>query len=144
MASNINVPEKLKAEFDGLVHGHKYRAVIAKITPDFTSVEVESTLPALQDMVDPGPAYKEMVDMLPEHGCRYILYDFQWQSSATITHSKVILILWSSETSKVREKMIYASSQECILNAVPDIQRQVQATDEDEISYPVVLKRITS
>mmetsp|Transcript_7040 Transcript_7040/g.18865 ORF Transcript_7040/g.18865 Transcript_7040/m.18865 type:complete len:145 (+) Transcript_7040:57-491(+) len=142
MASNINVGEELQETFEKLVHKKTCRAAIGKINAAFTEVELERTMEPVEDSADHPAAWKEMVESLPENDCRYIVYDFKWKISETITKSKVILILWSPEASRVRNKMIYASSQECLLNVMPDVNRQIQATDEDEIDFNAVLKRI--
>lgn len=44
---------------------------------------------------------------------------------------------WSSDNSPIRQKMIYASSQEAVLNKMP-VQRSIQATDLDELEYKVI------
>mmetsp|Transcript_7292 Transcript_7292/g.13154 ORF Transcript_7292/g.13154 Transcript_7292/m.13154 type:complete len:145 (-) Transcript_7292:77-511(-) len=142
MASNINVADDVVETFEKLVHGAKYRAVVGKINDSFSEIEVERTLPPLEEGGDLLAAWKEMVESLPENDCRFVLYDFQWKFSETITKSKVILILWSAEYSKVRNKMIYASSKECLTNKIPEINRFIQATETDELTFDLVLNRI--
>mmetsp|Transcript_11923 Transcript_11923/g.24284 ORF Transcript_11923/g.24284 Transcript_11923/m.24284 type:complete len:145 (+) Transcript_11923:84-518(+) len=133
MASNINVASSVLMEYESLVRKKAIRAGIFKISSDFATVELEKTLPAVTE--DFESAWKTFVSGLPEDGCRFVVYDFSWQETATIVRSKVVLILWTAEYASVREKTIYASSQEVLLNKMPDVQRQLQATEVDDLSF---------
>jgi len=60
----------------------------------------------------------------------------------TVTKSKICLILWSPEYSRVRSKMIYAASQEAVASKMPDVQRQLQATELEELEYGVIKNQV--
>lgn len=60
----------------------------------------------------------------------------------TVTKSKICLILWSPEYSRVRSKMIYAASQEAVASKMADVQRQLQATELEELEYGVIKNQV--
>lgn len=122
-----------------LVKSRKYRGVTLKITPDLTEVKLEQTYSH-----EDGSAKEEwnkFIKNLPESDCRFGVYDFAYEHQGS-TKNRVLFLLWSPEYSKVKSKMIYASSQEGVTSKVPGIQRQIQATDPEEISYEAISKQL--
>lgn len=63
----------------------------------------------------------------------------KWRVCLLLTHCLCVLPTrrWSSDNSPIRQKMIYASSQEAVLNKMP-VQRSIQATDLDDLVYKVI------
>jgi cofilin len=139
MASGVAVQNEIVMAFQKLVKERKFRGAMFKINDKMTHVQLEKTY---------GPAsgnakaqWNEFIHDLPESDCRYAAYDFSYDHQGT-QKNKVIFMLWTGEGSKVRSKMIYASSQEAVVRALEGVQRQLQCTDEDEISYDVIAKQL--
>uniref|UniRef100_A0A7S1XF39 ADF-H domain-containing protein n=1 Tax=Compsopogon caeruleus TaxID=31354 RepID=A0A7S1XF39_9RHOD len=139
MASGVGVDQQCIVDTQHLVKERKYRAVILKINDSMTLVEVEKTFPVAHG--DAKTHYMEVAKTLPEDDCRYLVYDFEYEMQG-INKNKVVFLLWSPECSKVKSKMIYASSQEGVVNALQGISRQLQATDVDELDYAHIAKHL--
>mmetsp|Transcript_2347 Transcript_2347/g.5405 ORF Transcript_2347/g.5405 Transcript_2347/m.5405 type:complete len:146 (-) Transcript_2347:112-549(-) len=138
MASGVAVDPKCVEAFQALVKDRKYRGVCFSINDTMTNVDVDKTF----EPMDGGQAaWEEFAKTLPENDCRYCVYDFEYEMQG-IKKNRVIFLLWSPEYSKVKAKMIYASSQEGVVNSMEGIQRQLQATDEDEISYTYICNQL--
>lgn len=59
-----------------------------------------------------------------------------------MTKSKICLILWSPEYSRIKSKMIYAASQEAVASKMADVQRQLQATELEELEYGLIKSQV--
>eukprot|EP00168_Porphyra_purpurea_P010112 TRINITY_DN248_c0_g1_i5.p2 TRINITY_DN248_c0_g1~~TRINITY_DN248_c0_g1_i5.p2 ORF type:complete len:112 (-),score=14.12 TRINITY_DN248_c0_g1_i5:99-434(-) len=78
----------------------------------------------------------------PRRTAATLSFDFEWKDQPTVTKSKICLILWSPEYSSVRSKMIYAASQEAVASKMADVQRQLQATELEELEYGVIKNQV--
>jgi cofilin len=135
MASGIAVGDKCIAAYNAL-NKRASSIVVMKMNAEMTSVEVEKTIPAIAGS-NFESEWKSFYKTLPENDCRYVIVDFQWNDTPTVTKSKVIAILFSGDYSPVRSKMVYASSFTPILNSMP-VQRSIQASDYDDLEYKAV------
>eukprot|EP00168_Porphyra_purpurea_P010111 TRINITY_DN248_c0_g1_i13.p2 TRINITY_DN248_c0_g1~~TRINITY_DN248_c0_g1_i13.p2 ORF type:complete len:143 (-),score=46.18 TRINITY_DN248_c0_g1_i13:351-779(-) len=140
MASGIAVNDQCIKEYQALSRSRTHRAVILKINDDMSEVVVDSILPKSQG--DHEGDWKDFVKLLPASDCRYVVVDFEWKDQPTVTKSKICLILWSPEYSSVRSKMIYAASQEAVASKMADVQRQLQATELEELEYGVIKNQV--
>lgn len=140
MASGIAVNDSCIKEYSALSRSRTHRAVILKINDDMSEVIVDGILPKSKG--DHEGDWKDFVKMLPEADCRYAVVDFEWKDQPTVTKSKICLILWSPEYSRVRSKMIYAASQEAVASKMADVQRQLQATELEELEYGVIKSQV--
>lgn len=62
-----------------------------------------------------------------------------------LSHYKDLLwIFRAPDTSKVKQKMLYASSKDAIRKKLIGIGTEVQATDASEISFEAVLEKVKS
>lgn len=137
--------------FNELKLNRKYRYIVYRLNDDLTSVVVER---AVQGTAD----YDAFVSSLPENDCRWVVYDFEFQKSpAEGQRNKLIFIAWynsidhnhglfltrfrSPETSKIKQKMVYASTKEGFKKRLVGVGVEVQATDFSEISYDAVLEK---
>ena len=96
-------------------------------------VVVEKTLPD-------GASYDDFVGALTENenSCRYGIFRLHYEGYSALetkTDVKVGLFLWTPETSKVREKMLYSSNQHSVEAAFPGFKLKVKAESPDEIEY---------
>lgn len=139
MASGVAVDDKCVIAFKSLVKDRKYRATMFKINDDLSEVLLDKTL--APDGGSPESGWQEIEKYAPSDDCRYIVYDFPFNHQGTIK-TRVLFILWSPEGSKVRSKMIYAASQEGVVNKLEGVQRQLQITDEDDLAYGEIAKQL--
>lgn len=139
MASGIAVMDKCVEAYQALSK-RAHSIVVLKINGDMTAVEVEKTFPPVKG--DAVSEWKDFVKSLPEGDCRYVITDFTWNDTPTVTKSKICMILWSPDNAPIRAKMIYASSQEAVTNKTP-VQRSLQATEYDELEYATVKDQVS-
>eukprot|EP00179_Madagascaria_erythrocladioides_P027586 CAMPEP_0198352964 /NCGR_PEP_ID=MMETSP1450-20131203/109417_1 /TAXON_ID=753684 ORGANISM="Madagascaria erythrocladiodes, Strain CCMP3234" /NCGR_SAMPLE_ID=MMETSP1450 /ASSEMBLY_ACC=CAM_ASM_001115 /LENGTH=148 /DNA_ID=CAMNT_0044059055 /DNA_START=82 /DNA_END=528 /DNA_ORIENTATION=+ len=141
MASGVAVDPKCIEEFQALVRSRKYQGVVMKINDAMTSIDVERTVPVNASGDDAAAKWSDFAKSLPENDCRYCVYDFEYEMQG-IKKNRVIFLLWSPEGSKVKSKMIYASSQEGCVNAMEGIQRQLQSCDDDEMKFDYIANQL--
>jgi cofilin len=140
MASGVSVDPACSSELMTLIRAcpRQYRAVIYRVSPDLRTIVVERVLPssnitgrsALED-------WKEFTssEHLPRTDCRYAVYDFEFDTAETGKKNKIIFLLWSPAAAPIKSKMIYTSSRQAIVSALDGVQKEVQATDEEELEY---------
>jgi cofilin len=74
--------------FNELKLNRKYRYIVYRLNEELTKVVIEKK-------VESCPNYDEFVGNLPEHECRWIVYDFEFQKSPSEgLRSKLIFVAW--------------------------------------------------
>ncbi|KAI4347550.1 hypothetical protein L6164_008355 [Bauhinia variegata] len=131
-ASGMAVNDDCKLKFLDLKAKRKYRFVIFKIEEQEVLVE---------KLGGPEATYEQFTASLPANECRYAVYDFDFTTNEDIQKSKIYFIAWAPDTSKVRQKMVYASSKDRFKRELDGIQVELQATDPSEMSLDTVKAR---
>jgi Cofilin/tropomyosin-type actin-binding protein len=90
MASGIGVSDKCVAAYNALSK-RASSIVVLKINSSMTDVEVEKTIPPSGG--DFEAEWKRFYKTLPDDECRYVIADFQWNDTPTVTKSKVISLV---------------------------------------------------
>lgn len=103
MSSGIAIGEDYATSLEGL-NKRAHSVVILKINKAMTAVEVEKVIKATPES-DPVAEWKNLIKTMPEGDCRYVIADFQFKATPTVTKSKIIMILWSPATAPIRSKM---------------------------------------
>ncbi|PIN17087.1 Actin depolymerizing factor [Handroanthus impetiginosus] len=85
--------------------------------------------------------YDDFTVSLLDDECRYVVYDFDFMTNENCQKSKISLIAWSPNTSRMRSKMVYASSKDRFKRELNGIQVELQATDPSEMSIDNVKSR---
>lgn len=116
----------------------KFRYIIYKLNEDNTSIVIEKKAESCDK-------YEEFLSELPEDDCRYAVYDFEFEKSpGEGIRNKICFIVWVPDTSKVRQKMLYASSKDAIRKKLAGVATEIQATDMSEVSFDSVLEKAKS
>jgi cofilin len=137
MSSGIAVDDACVTSYNELKLGHKYRYVLYKIADDNKSITVEAT-------GAPSTTYDQFVAALPKADCRFAVYDFEYTvSEAEGPRNKILFVAWSPDTSKVKSKMMYASSKDTLKKSLVGLAKDIQATDASEIDYQTVFDACT-
>ncbi|KAJ4706033.1 putative Actin depolymerizing factor [Melia azedarach] len=131
-ASGMAVHDDCKLKFFELKAKRNYRFIVFKI--DNQQVVVEK-------LGGPGETYDDFTTALPADECRYAVYDFDFITEENCQKSKIFFIAWSPDTSRVRSKMVYASSKDRFKRELDGIQFELQATDPSEMSLDIVRGR---
>nr|WKE35232.1 basic helix-loop-helix family protein [Rosa persica] len=133
-ASGMAVHDDCKLKFLDLKAKRTYRFIVYKIEEKQKQVVVEK-------LGEPSQSYEDFSACLPADECRYAVYDFDYVTEENCQKSRIIFIAWSPDISRVRSKMIYASSKDRFKRELDGIQVELQATDPTEMGLDVIRSR---
>ncbi|KAK8495807.1 hypothetical protein V6N13_026319 [Hibiscus sabdariffa] len=136
-ASGIAVNDNCKAKFLELKAKRNHRYIVFKIEDATQQVVVEK-------LGAPNDKYEDLIASLPASECRYAVFDLDFTTNENCQKSKIIFIAWAPDTSRVRSKMVYASSKDRFRKELDGVQVELQATDLSEMSYDIVKERAIS
>ncbi|KAG0468763.1 hypothetical protein HPP92_018091 [Vanilla planifolia] len=111
-----------------------YRYVIFKIDEKQKEVVVEKTGGSTE-------SYDDFMASLPEKDCRYAVYDFDFVTEENCQKSKIFFIAWSPSVSRIRAKMLYATSKERFRREMDGVHYEIQATDPTELDIEILRDR---
>ncbi|XVF09874.1 hypothetical protein REPUB_Repub07fG0134600 [Reevesia pubescens] len=126
------VDDKCKLKFLELKAKRNYRFIIFKIQNQQVVVDKVGSR---------AETYDDFTASLPADECRYAVFDFDFTTSENCQKSKIFFIAWSPDTSKVRNKMVYASSKDRFKRELDGFQVELQATDPSEMSFDIIQGR---
>lgn len=130
----MEVPEHSKETFTELQRKKSHRYVIFKIDEKKREVAVEKT-------GGPAESYDDFLAALPENDCRYAVYDFDFVTAENCQKSKIFFIAWSPATSRIRAKMLYATSKDSLRRELDGVHYEIQATEPTEMDLKVIRDR---
>ncbi|KAH7538020.1 hypothetical protein FEM48_Zijuj03G0155000 [Ziziphus jujuba var. spinosa] len=131
-ASGMAVNDECKLKFLELKTRRNHRFIIFKIENQEVVVEKAGS---------PEATYEDFTSSMPADECRYAVFDLDFTTDENCQKSKIFFIAWSPDTSKVRSKMVYASSKDRFKRELDGIQVELQATDPSEMSFDIVKAR---
>ncbi|XP_039032553.1 actin-depolymerizing factor-like [Hibiscus syriacus] len=111
-----------------------YRYLVFRIDEKEREVVVEK-------IGNPAETYDDFTASLPENDCRYAVYDFNFVTSDNCRKSKIFFIAWSPSSSRIRAKMLYATSKHGLRRELDGIHYEIQATDPTEMDLEVLKER---
>ncbi|KAK8657206.1 hypothetical protein V6N13_035458 [Hibiscus sabdariffa] len=126
------VDDECKLKFLELKARRNYRYIIFKIHEQQVVVD---------KVGNPTSTYEEFTASLPANECRYAVFDFDFTTDENCQKSKIFFIAWAPDTSRVRSKMVYASSKDRFKRELDGIQVELQATDPSEMSFDIIKGR---
>ncbi|KAI8994228.1 recombinant Actophorin [Trametes punicea] len=136
MASGVGVnPECLEA-YQDLKLGKKAKYIIFTLSKDNTEIVVEKKSP-------PTSTYDDFLQDLPEGECRWAVYDFDYEKEDGSKRSKITFYSWSPDDSKVKQKMLFASSKDALRRSLVGIASEIQGTDYSEVAHENVLDKVS-
>ncbi|XP_073129590.1 actin-depolymerizing factor 1 [Henckelia pumila] len=135
-ASGMAVHDDCKLRFLELKAKRTHRSIVFKIEEKQKQVIVEK-------VGEPAQNYEDFTASLPPNECRYAVYDFDYVTAENCQKSRIFFIAWSPDTSRVRSKMIYASSKDRFKRELDGIQVELQATDPTEMDLDVIKSRLS-
>jgi len=133
--SGITLQDEVTSSFNELKLGKSLQYIIFRITPDFKEVAV--------DKKQAAPAtWEDLIKDLPSDDCRYAVFDFKYSTESDGERNKLIFILWTPDTAKIKVKMLYPSTKESLRRSFVGIGCEVQATDVSELAIEDVKARL--
>ncbi|RCV07662.1 hypothetical protein SEVIR_1G268000v4 [Setaria viridis] len=133
-ASGMAVCDECKLKFLELKAKRSFRFIVFKINEKVQQVVVDR-------LGEPGESYEDFTACLPADECRYAVFDFDFVTDENCQKSKIFFISWAPDTSRVRSKMLYASSKDRFKRELDGIQVELQATDPSEMSMDIIKSR---
>ncbi|KAL8146987.1 actin-depolymerizing factor isoform X2 [Apium graveolens] len=133
-SSGMGVADQCKDTFLELQRKKVHRYVIFMIDEKKNEVVVEKT-------GGPAESYDDFTSALPENDCRYAVYDYDYVTSENCQKSKIFFMAWSPATSRIRSKMLYATSKERFRREMDGVHYEIQATDPTEMDLEVLKDR---
>ncbi|KAI8877121.1 hypothetical protein K501DRAFT_45371 [Backusella circina FSU 941] len=133
MSSGVAVNEQCLELYQNLKIGQKYKYIIFKLSDNLKEIVVDKS-------AETGE-YDEFLGSLPQDEPRYAVYDFDYEKPGEGKRSKITFYSWIPDTSKVRQKMLYASSKDALRKNLVGIAIEIQGTDASEVDYDTVLEK---
>ncbi|XP_010557114.1 PREDICTED: actin-depolymerizing factor 6 isoform X2 [Tarenaya hassleriana] len=133
-SSGMGVADNSKSIFRELQRKKVHRYVVFKIDENKKEVVVEKT-------GSPAENYDDFLASLPENDCRYAVYDYDFVTPENCQKSKIFFVAWSPSTSRIRAKMLYATSKDRFRRELEGIHYEIQATDPTEVDLDVLRER---
>ncbi|XP_031483118.1 actin-depolymerizing factor 1 [Nymphaea colorata] len=133
-ASGMAVNDECKLKFLELKAKRIHRFIVFKIDEKLQQVTVDK-------IGGPSESYDDFTACMPANECRYAVFDFDFITSENCQKSKIFFIAWSPDTSRVRSKMLYASSKDRFKRELDGIQVELQATDPSEMGIDIIRAR---
>uniref|UniRef100_A0A0E0CXU3 ADF-H domain-containing protein n=1 Tax=Oryza meridionalis TaxID=40149 RepID=A0A0E0CXU3_9ORYZ len=130
----MNVKEECQRWFMEMKWKKVHRFVVYKIDERSRAVLVDK-------VGGPGEGYEELVAALPTDDCRYAVFDFDFVTVDNCQKSKIFFIAWSPTASRIRAKILYATSKQGLRRVLDGVHYEVQATDSSEMGYDVIRGR---
>ncbi|XAR53594.1 hypothetical protein NMG60_11022208 [Bertholletia excelsa] len=119
----------------------KFLELKAKRNHRFIIFKIEEQRVVVEKLGSPEESYDDFTASLPADECRYAVFDFDFTTDENVQKSKIFFIAWSPESSRVRMKMVYASSKDRFKRELDGIQVELQATDPSEMSFDIIKAR---
>ncbi|XP_022737790.1 actin-depolymerizing factor 1-like [Durio zibethinus] len=133
-ASGMAVNDECKMKFLELKAKRSFRFIVFKIEEKIQQVVVDK-------LGEPSGSYEDLSASFPSNECRYAVYDFDFTTDENCQKSKFFFISWSPDTSRVKSKMLYASSKDRFRRELDGVRVELQATDPSEMSFEIVKGR---
>lgn len=133
--SGVDVNDECVLKFGELQSKRLHRFITFKLNDTYKEIVVDK-------VGDRTTSYEDFTNSLPENDCRYAVYDLDFVTAEDVPKSRIFYILWSPASSKVKSKMLYASSNGRFRDGLNGIQVELQATDASEISLDELKDRV--
>ncbi|TQE00484.1 hypothetical protein C1H46_013910 [Malus baccata] len=104
-------------------------------------IDEESRLVTVDKVGGPGENYDDLAASLPKDDCRYAVFDFDFVTVDNCRKSKLFFIAWSPSESRIRAKILYATSKAGLRRVLDGISYELQATDPTEMGMDVIKDR---
>ncbi|KZS95901.1 actin depolymerizing factor [Sistotremastrum niveocremeum HHB9708] len=132
MSSGVGVSPECLTTYQELKLGKKTKWIVYAMNKAFTEVVVEKT--GETDLED-------LIAQLPGSEPRWAVLDFGYESGEG-KRNKICFISWSPDDSKIKQKMVYASSKDALRKSLVGVHAEIQATSYEELDPEVVHERV--
>ncbi|PKA66452.1 Actin-depolymerizing factor 5 [Apostasia shenzhenica] len=130
----MDVREECRKSFMEMKRKRVHRYIVFKIDEISEAVMVDKLGGAAE-------GYDDLAASLPDDDCRYAVFDFNYVSVDNCQMSRIFFIAWSPIASRIRAKMLYATSKHGLRRVLDGVHYEVQATDPTEMGFDVIKER---
>ncbi|CAA0363338.1 unnamed protein product [Arabidopsis thaliana] len=132
--TGMRVTDECTSSFMDMKWKKVHRYIVFKIEEKSRKVTVDKVGGA-------GESYHDLAASLPLDDCRYAVFDFDFVTVDNCRKSKIFFIAWSPEASKIRAKILYATSKDGLRRVLEGIHYELQATDPTEMGFDIIQDR---
>ncbi|GBB92897.1 hypothetical protein RclHR1_20770003 [Rhizophagus clarus] len=132
-SSGVDVSEECLERFQELKLGKTLQYILYKLDDSYKTIVLEKAVEKA--------TYDDFISELTSNGPRYAVYDFNYEKPGEGLRSKIAFYSWIPDDSKVKDKMLYASSKDAIRKRLVGVAIEIQGTDLSEVSYETVLEK---
>ena len=104
-------------------------------------IDEKSRLVTVDKVGGPAENYEDLAAALPKDDCRYAVFDFDFVTVDNCRKSKIFFIAWSPTESRIRAKILYATSKAGLRRVLDGVSYELQATDPTEMGMDVIKDR---
>ncbi|EPS97491.1 hypothetical protein FOMPIDRAFT_1024976 [Fomitopsis schrenkii] len=133
--SGVGVNPKCLEAYQQLKLGKKIKYIVFTLSPDNTEIIVAKQ--------SESQNYDDFLADLPEAEPRWAVYDFEYEKEGAGKRNKITFFSWSPDDSKIKQKMLFASSKDAIRRSLVGIASEIQGTDYSEVAYESVLDKVS-
>ena len=127
--SGIQITDDVMAKFESLQKKHTDWYLIIGIDEKASTVVVEEQLPRSE-----AYEYKSLkAKLVSRTSPCYVVLDHHFENEEGNKQEKVVFIFWCPESSKIRQKMTYASTKEGLKGRLNGLHKAVQASQESDL-----------
>ncbi|KAJ6927421.1 26S proteasome non-ATPase regulatory subunit 4 [Populus alba x Populus x berolinensis] len=128
------VTDECKNSFHEMKWRKVHRYIVFKI-------DEKSRLVTVDKVGGPGEGYDDLAASLPDDDCRYAVFDFDFVTVDNCRKSKIFFIAWAPTASRIRAKMLYATSKDGLRRVLEGVHYELQATDPTEMGFDLIRDR---
>ncbi|EOA31663.1 hypothetical protein CARUB_v10014867mg [Capsella rubella] len=132
--TGMRVTDECTSSFMEMKWKKVHRYIVFKIDEKSRKVTVDKVGGA-------GENYHDLTASLPVDDCRYAVFDFDFVTVDNCRKSKIFFISWSPEASRIRAKILYATSKAGLRRVLEGIHYELQATDPTEMGFDIIQDR---
>ncbi|XP_068639860.1 actin-depolymerizing factor 5-like [Aristolochia californica] len=132
--TGMSVTDECRNSFMELKWKKVHRYIVFKIDERSKTVTVDK-------VGGPAASYDDLAASLPDDDCRYAVFDFDFVTVDNCQKSKIFFIAWAPSASRIRAKMLYATSKHGLRRVLDGVHYELQATDPTEMGFEVIKDR---
>jgi cofilin len=136
--SGVTIDDDCLKSFNDMKIRHDKRYIIYKISDDQKTIQIEHIGEKAETYAD----FRKKV--LGSDGPRYAIVDYEFKKAETgLVQDKLVFIFWCPDTSKIKMKMLYASSKDSLVKPLNGLSKIIQANDAEAIDEAEVISQLS-
>jgi cofilin len=135
MVSGMKCSDEQVTLYNELKIDKKHRCIILKLNSTNDGLEVEHV--GSRDF-----QIKELENQLPNDDCRFIIFDFEYDTDENPPRhtTKLILILWCPDNTPIKKRVPFSSTKAEVKSTFVGIQKDIQVSDKSQLDFEELRK----